>query len=761
MVRLSLITALCLSFEWLAAALPARAQAAQGTLGGCRMSQLQYLKFETVTPDHLKLDGTPEIPVQVDCDDVQFFADHMEIFRDINRVIASGHVVFVSGSNRISAERMDFNTSTRTGTFYLASGTVTLGERVERSMFGTQEPDAYFWGEELQKLGPKKYRITRGGFTACVQPTPRWELISGTATINLDDYAILKNAVFKVKNVPLMYLPVFYYPIQKDDRATGFIMPIYGTSTYRGQTLSNQFFWAISRSQDATLAHDWFSKTGQGYGGEYRYVASAASDGNARVHVIREKPTTAENGAVTPGLRSFDLRGSARHTLPFNTRLAANADYVSDIRTSQRYQQDIFQATNRTRRFGVSTSTSWSGFNLNTQYGRDEIFFGDTDSWLNGSQPRVTLSRTPTRIGRSPVYLHGGVDYGNLLRESRTAAEVRDLSLQRLDMGGGVRVPFPTFSFLTVNSNLHWQGTSYSKSLAPTGAIVPEGVFRDYIELSTQVVGPVFTRIFTRPGSGYAERIKHLIEPSVQLRRVSAVENFAQIVKHESSDYEIGGNLRTTYALTTRLLIKPGGERAVSRELLRVRVQQTHYGNPAASAFDPNYPTSFLAQTTNRFSPVAVTASVNPAEGSTANLQLEYDPQVSGIRSISTGGTVLRRLVDATALYSRRRTHIGSGVFRSDNLITAGTNLRTPRNSLGGNYNFYYDITTSTMIQQRIMGYYNAQCCGVSVEYQTFNTARFNPLIPEDRRFNISFTLAGIGTFSNFLGALGGQADRR
>ena len=46
-------------------------------------------------------------------------------------------------------------------------------------MFGTQEPDAYFCGETIEKLGPKTYRITKGGFTTCVQPTPRWEISRG------------------------------------------------------------------------------------------------------------------------------------------------------------------------------------------------------------------------------------------------------------------------------------------------------------------------------------------------------------------------------------------------------------------------------------------------------------------------------------------------------------------------------------------------------------------------------------------------------
>ena len=56
-----------------------------------------------------------------------------------------------------------------------------------------------------------------------------------------------------------------------------------------GQSFSNAFFWAISRSQDATIVHDWFSKTGQQVGGEYRYVVSGGSQGNARLSFLDEK----------------------------------------------------------------------------------------------------------------------------------------------------------------------------------------------------------------------------------------------------------------------------------------------------------------------------------------------------------------------------------------------------------------------------------------------------------------------------------------
>ena len=69
---------------------------------------------------------------------------------------------------------------------------MSLGEKVDRSMFGTQEPDAYFYGETLEKLDHEKYRIRKGGFTTCVQPTPRWEMTTSSATITVDKYATVR-----------------------------------------------------------------------------------------------------------------------------------------------------------------------------------------------------------------------------------------------------------------------------------------------------------------------------------------------------------------------------------------------------------------------------------------------------------------------------------------------------------------------------------------------------------------------------------------
>ncbi len=111
-------------------------------------------------------------------------------------------------------------------------------------------------------------------------------------------------------------------------------------------SISNAFFWAISRSQDATFMHDWFSKAGQQYGGEYRYVRGPGSEGSSTVSILNEPARTVEGSEdVVPGQRTYTVVGGIVQRLPMNLRFRANANYYSSIVTQQNYQQNIFDAT--------------------------------------------------------------------------------------------------------------------------------------------------------------------------------------------------------------------------------------------------------------------------------------------------------------------------------------------------------------------------------------------------------------------------------
>src|SRR5688500_7337948 len=134
MFRLYLLLAVCVAID----ALNPSPAFAQSELSSCKLysgdsgGPIQHLE------DSSRFHGTRDQPARILCDNLQFFADFAEIFKKQDLISARGHVVFVSGGNRIWADRMEFNTKTRTGVFYNARGTATLGDRGEstnRSMF--------------------------------------------------------------------------------------------------------------------------------------------------------------------------------------------------------------------------------------------------------------------------------------------------------------------------------------------------------------------------------------------------------------------------------------------------------------------------------------------------------------------------------------------------------------------------------------------------------------------------------------------------
>jgi LPS-assembly protein len=768
MLRYNLAVALAVS-ACLVVPVLARAQGQQAELGGCKISRVQSVTADRVPVTHesgvvemrLLLGGTPVAPVQIDCDEMQLFAEQVEVF-DQHRVVATGNVLFISDNNRIAAERLEFDSKTRTGVFFKAAGQASLGGRVDRSLFGTQEPDMYFQGEEIHKTGPNKYKVVRGSFTTCVQPTPRWQMVAGSVTLTLDDHALLKNSVLKVKDVPLMYLPIFYYPIQEDDRATGFLLPNYGTSTVKGHTIRNAFFWAMNRSQDATFYHDWFSKTGQGVGSEYRYVLGPGNQGNSTFYLLDEHEASypQSDGSVrsTPAKRSYLVQGGLTQSLGAGLHARANLDFYSDIDVQQRYQQNFGIATSRTRVIGANLTGNWRAYNLGVTMQRNDVFYDENSLNTNGTLPRITFSRGERPIGKTKIYYGMNTEYvTHIYSNENQGVEVFDKGLTRFDFSPGLRIPFTRWPFLTMNSSISWRGTYWSESLDARGVQVPESVGRRYFDLQARITGPVLNKIWNTPNSSYAEKFKHVIEPTLTIQRRTGIDVFDRIVQIDGTD-TIRGTTQFVYGVSNRIYAK----KEIAREIIGVSVRQTYYTDDRAALYDPSYQSSFNSTKATNFSPVQLSARVTPTARFQTDFSTEWSPIAHTITTFALSGTFNSTRIQASAGWSERRLIEDLPGFDNPALanddLTASATLRNPGNHLGATYSFSYDFRNGRFRQQRYLAFYNAQCCGIAIEYQTYNLGGVSSfIIPQDTRFNLSFTLAGIGSFSNFFGAFGGQ----
>ena len=396
--------------------------------------------------------------VAIVCDDATLYADSVTYDSDTKFIIATGNVLFTQSDLRVNAERAEIDGATKNGKFYKAYGSARLTEnKVERSQFGTMEPDVFFQGEVLAKVGPGRYQITKGSFTTCVQPTRRWEITGSSGTVEVNKRVLLKNALLKVKDVPLFYLPVIYYPINKQDRSTGFLLPQYGSTTLHGTTISNAFFWAINRSQDATFSHDWFAKTGAAYGAAYRYVLSPASNGNAGIHIINEHEVKLDDGTVTsPAHQSYRLEGQMGQTLKRGFRLSANAYYFTDASTQQQYQ-NFADATQRSRFFNAFLNGNVGRVRVNVNANQRDFFYGTTTATRTGSLPSASVSLGDKPIGKSRIYYGASGDLIYIVRQDNITDPLTDRSLWRFDASPTIRAPISTLPYLNGSASASWR----------------------------------------------------------------------------------------------------------------------------------------------------------------------------------------------------------------------------------------------------------------------------------------------------------------
>jgi len=137
-----------------------------------------------------------------------------------------------------------------------------------------------------------------------------------------------------------------------------------------------------------------------------------------------------------------------------------------------------------------------------------------------------------------------------------------------------------------------------------------------------------------------------------------------------------------------------------------------------------------------------------------ATTRVEYDVQGGGLQVLTIGSSVSAGGSSANVNFSRR--HVLK-TQKPDDYLSTGTTLRLLEGRITGNYALSWNIAQSYIVSQTGMLSYMAQCCGVQVEFQKFNFPN-GYRIPNDRRVNFSFVLAGLGTFSNFFGAFGGTA---
>ncbi|MBZ9612255.1 LPS-assembly protein LptD [Rheinheimera maricola] len=127
-----------------------------------------------------------------------------------------------------------------------------------------------------KQLTASEQRLTldQALFTTCPLQDDSWALHAREIRIEEDEgWGEARHAVFRIKNIPVFYLPYLTFPVN-EQRRTGLLLPKVGSSQKLGLELQQPYYINLAENYDLTLTPRYMSKRGTQLKSEARYLTS-------------------------------------------------------------------------------------------------------------------------------------------------------------------------------------------------------------------------------------------------------------------------------------------------------------------------------------------------------------------------------------------------------------------------------------------------------------------------------------------------------
>ena len=170
----------------------------------------------------------------------------------------------------------------------------------------------------------QQVKLERALFTTCPQSDNSWALHASSINIEADQgWGEARNAVFKIKDIPVLYLPYLTFPVN-DQRRSGVLLPKIGSSQKLGADIELPYYFNLAENYDLTLTPRYMSKRGAQLKSEFRYL-SAEHQGTLQLEYLNSDNEKDDN---------FGARylSHLSHVSDFTSQVRAYIDYtdVSD-----------------------------------------------------------------------------------------------------------------------------------------------------------------------------------------------------------------------------------------------------------------------------------------------------------------------------------------------------------------------------------------------------------------------------------------------
>ena len=718
-------------------------------------------------------------------------ADKITVYDATNKVIAEGNVVFDQGDQqRITGSRAEWNYKTKTGFFINSTG------YTNQTQDGTR---MYFTADRVEKISLDTIIVINGEITACDEDVPKWSFHAKRARIKTGDRVKLSSPTFRVKRVPIIYLPYASLSLKHDDRQSGFLTPTFSASGAKGFRISEAYYLTLGRSADLTLRGDLFSKRGFGIGGDLRTMANSRSFFNMGFYAVKDRFFGPKADAEHPDQGGSSFYINAVHYFPNGFLATADVNITSNLAFRQIFSDSIQQAISPEERSQVFINKNYHAYSFNFRLNTQATSLQNSQIRIR-ELPSVSLDRRPSPLHwfkNIPVYYSfesavEGVsrketpgDLATFRAEAGRDPIITPSIVQRFDFHPNMSVPL-NFSGWSLTATAGARATYYSNSIDPaTGLVTPRDVVRGYGEFELDLRPPALARNFRR--SDGSVWFRHVIEPYLIYRRVAGIDNFDQIIRFDYVD-AIADTNEIEYGISNRFYTRRSTE-TVGKKAERGAREKSLATQPYEALtitirgkyfFDPYFGGALIPGRRNQFYPIDTFSGFSygavPRKFSPLNVDVRYRPSEhlfadfrADLDTHGGGCGRCRQPLASTARWSRRSRPFITPGRSSWSPACSSSQMRREESrarcaARNGALRFFSAIATRdcsaalslffdfqkhpfagsnrSLISSTATIGYTWKCCSVTVQDYTFNVGLRN-----ENRIVFAFRLNGIGTF--------------
>ncbi|MCX8503593.1 MAG: LPS-assembly protein LptD [Beijerinckiaceae bacterium] len=191
-------------------------------------------------------------------------ADQVIYHSDTGHVFAEGHVILTETDGQIlHATSLELSEQFRDGFI---------------NSFKLDTPDnTHFVAPRGERISSTQTIFEKGTFTACdackedPSKPPLWQVRARRIIHNQVEKVIYyEDAMLDIGGVPVMYMPYFSAPDNTIPRRSGFLTPLYTSTSTLGQGVAVPYYYVISPDRDMTVTPTLYSRQGILLEGEYR-----------------------------------------------------------------------------------------------------------------------------------------------------------------------------------------------------------------------------------------------------------------------------------------------------------------------------------------------------------------------------------------------------------------------------------------------------------------------------------------------------------